>query len=168
MCKSSPLIASHCRRQRRLRATRSCHDSASPCHNQPSESPRDGPTAGRPGSIAPSRRCAGRATGVPISACNIGHRMGLTYFLYTCRNQFAPLEYSLKDQPSAIARPRALHFCEYPLIRPEIPWPVEIDGVIQTDHHAYLGLALGAWLALCRPVRGLAILVRLLRGFPEC
>lgn len=49
----------------------------------------------------------------------------------------------LKDETTPIASPRRLHLGEDPLVCPKAAGVVEVDGMVQADHHADLGRRLG-------------------------
>ena len=62
-----------------------------------------------------------------------------TYLLNTTGDQSSVfIPDSLRHQTSAFARPRRLHLAEHPFVRFDFPWPVEVDDMIETDHHANL------------------------------
>lgn len=47
----------------------------------------------------------------------------------------------LRDHAPAVACPRALHLVEHPLVSPDLAGLVEVDGVVERDHHAHDRLA---------------------------
>src|SRR5690348_8191481 len=72
-----------------------------------------------------------------------------TYLLCASGNQRPiPRPDLLDRQPPALARPRALHLHEHPLVRPERPRIVAVDRMVQTDHHPELLPILA--LSVCR------------------
>lgn len=66
--------------------------------------------------------------------------MTRTHLLHTARHQPALLGvHPLIHQTPPVATPRRLTLGIQPLVRAEIPRAVEVDAVVQTDHHADLG-----------------------------
>jgi hypothetical protein len=62
-----------------------------------------------------------------------------SYLLYAARNEGAILGvHLLEHKPSAVTSPGRLHLSEDPLVSPEATGVVEVDGMVQTNHHANL------------------------------
>src|SRR5271156_1183165 len=99
-------------------------------------SPKEGHTVTRTKTTTSSRSSR------PLHPHSVLHPSQLTRLcqpdhslLHTRRDQgpvFGP--YPLHDQGPAVFGPRALNLRQQPLVCPERPRVVEVDGVIQTDH----------------------------------
>src|SRR3569833_3483414 len=60
-----------------------------------------------------------------------------THLLYTSSKQSTILgKDALRDEAATIAGPRAVHLGKHPLVSADEPRLVEIDGMIEADHHA--------------------------------
>ena len=70
-----------------------------------------------------------------------------THLLHAgCNESAIAGEKLLENQTSPVTTPRRLHLGEHPFVGAERSRVMEVDGVVQTDHHANLSLWLGVLL----------------------
>ena len=86
-------------------------------------------------------------------------RAPLTHLLYTARDERSVLcVHPLIDKTATVTCPWCFHLREYPLISSETPRVVEVDCMVQADHHANLWrLVLRDVLAILQPAYALDI-----------
>lgn len=82
-----------------------------------------------------------------------------THLLHTTGNERAILGvHPLIHQATTIASPRRLHLGVDPVVCSKAPWVMEVDGMIQADHHTDLRSGiLGRILAIAYPTNALNV-----------